>query len=270
MSFNMKIILCCLAILLFCSSACQKIVEGCMHPRAQNYNPEADEDEGCVFYELQLNMNHFADSLANDTLTFGDYLYDTDDTSFYLSSFSVLCSGVHLFDFSGSEYSGAEQIKLYDLSGNALYAEDNFFIVSPGTYSYNISAWTQLGSFDSMCFYVGVTPEINKINPARVSENNHPLSLSSVPYMFDSTSTCLSLQMGIVLPGTGNVQSFNFYDYFPVHLPYAVSVVDGSNTAIRLKLDYQILFNDISFTNDNDSVVKSKILQNIPHAFSTY
>ena len=266
----MKIFYCCLVITLCCSSACQKIVEGCMHPRAQNYNPEADEDEGCVFYELELNMNHFADSLANDTLTIGDYLYDADDTSFYLSSFSILCSGLHLFDFSGSEYSGAEQIKLFDLNGNAVYTEDNFFIVSPGTYSYNISAWTQLGTFDSLCFHVGVSSEISKTNPARVTESNHPLSGSSVPLMYDSTSTYFSAHMEIIQPGSGDVLSFVFYDYFPVHLPYSVTVVDGSNTAIRMKLDYQILFNNISFSNDNDSVVKSKILQNIPVAFSTY
>ena len=255
-----------------CYTACQQKVEGCMHPRAKNFNPEADENTGCDYYKMTLEMQHFADSLPNDTLLLGDTLFDIDNNAFYLNSMSILCSGAHLSDVnSGTEYTGEEYIYLFNSNNESFLIEDNFFIVTPGTYSFNISSWTELGEFDSLHFHLGVPPSIANTDPSRVTESNHPLSTSAITYMYDSTSTSyLSCNMEIFEVNSGDEHSFHFFDYININLPYTISVEDGEDVPIRLKVDYHVLFEGISFNNDSHSVIKSKIAQKFPLVFSTF
>ncbi|MDC0230435.1 hypothetical protein OAK19_00580 [Aureispira] len=257
---------------LLCHSACQIKVEGCMHPKAKNFNPEADEDVGCDYYEMILELQHFADSLPNDTLLLGDTLFDADNNAFYLNSMSILCSGVHLSDInSNTEYKGAEQIVLFGANNEAISIEDNFFIGAPGTYSHNISAWTELGEFDSLHFHLGIPSSIINTDPSRVTENNHPLSTSAIKYMYDSTTTSyLACNIVVFEVNSGNEYTFEFFDYIRVNLPYNITVEDGEDVPIRIRVDYQILFEGISFNNDSHSVIQSKIVQNFPLAFSSF
>jgi len=250
-------------------SACEKKVDGCMHPRAVNFNPEADEDEGCIYYELSLQMQHYASSVANDTLIAGNWLYDADTVAFYIQNCPILVSNVHLFQGS-QEFNSIETIDLYDMSGNIIKAEDNFFITLPGKYGANIAGWTHLGTFDSISFNLGLPDNIRQTNPSKIYQY-HPLSTSPNFYMYDSVSSGYqACRIDIKQPVSLNEFNFKFIDDIQIKLPYNVTAVDGSNVLINLRLDYLALFNGISFTNDSQATIESKILQNFPGAFSTY
>lgn len=256
----------------FSFSACEKQVEGCMHPRAKNFNPGADKDKGCDFYELQLQIQHYADPMPNDTFVLGNWLVDADGQFFYLNNFVLLASKMHLFRAnSQEEVTSPELISLFDAGGAITEVEDNFFMTTPGNYSYDIAGWNELGVYDSLRFYVGLPNSIKNSNPSRVAELRHPLSTSAYYYMYDSVSTsyqsCVMVVKQVSSGNTINVQSF---DYIPISLPCNITVVDGFDIPIRLRLDYVKLFNGISFSNDTPTQIKDKMTQNFQTAFSIY
>lgn len=250
--------------------ACEKKVKGCMHPRAQNFNPEADENDGCVYYPLNLRMQHYASPLSNDTLLIGNWLNDVDGEPFYITAMPILASGLHLFK-GGTEYESPESIKLINASGTAVYVEDNFFITKPGVYLYNITGWADLGTFDSLRFYIGLPEEIRQSNPSKVTENQHPLSTTAMTYMYDSVSMGYqSCRLVAKQVNSGNDFDIIFSNYIPITLPCNITVVDGAATNIQLRLDYMALFNGISFSNDSPAVIQDKMVQNFKTAFSVY
>ncbi|BDS14689.1 hypothetical protein [Aureispira anguillae] len=268
----MKLIFCCLFLLILSFYSCTKKVEGCTHPRAINFNPEADVDEGCDYYELTLEFQHYANSLANDTLVMGNWLTDANNESFYLTTMKVLGGEMHLIKAGTDEVvTSPELTPFYDFNGLAIHVEDNFFISKLGKYDYNIASWTELGEFDRIRFHLGIPDKIRQTSPIKVSENQHPLSTTATTYMFDSTSmSYMTCQIVAKQPHTGNTFTFTFFDYIPIELPYNATVRDGENVPIRLRLDYLALFNGVSFSNDSQATIKNKILQNFPTAYSTY
>ncbi|CAA6819458.1 MAG: Unknown protein [uncultured Aureispira sp.] len=245
-----------------------------MHPRAKNFSPEADQDQNdvCDYYELQLQMQHYANTLLDDTLKLGNWLYDANSEPFYLSTMNVLAGELHLIQASdGAEIKSPESAAFFNSNSTPTYAEDNFFISKPESYAADITGWTELGDFDRLRFHLGIPDAIRKTSPALVTEQNHPLSTSGSAYMFDSTSmSYLTAKIVVVQPNSGTTLTFDFFDYIPIELPYLVTVQDGVNIPIRLRLDYLTLFNGISFSNDSSTVVKDKIRQNFLTAFSTY
>jgi hypothetical protein len=245
-----------------------------MHPRAENFNPEADEDKNnsCNYYQLQLEMQHYANTSPGDTLKFNDWLYDANNDSFRLNTMKILAGELHLVKASnGDEIKSPESTPFYNSNSTPTYAEDNFFISTLESYSTNITGWTELGDFDRIRFHLGIPEAIRKTSPALVAEQNHPLSTTSNVYMFDSTSMgYLTAQIVVFQPNPDTTFTFDFFDYIPIELPYTVTVQDGINIPIRLRLDYLVLFNGVSFTNDSPAIIKDKIRQNFPTAFSTY
>lgn len=270
----MKFFLAALVFALLSFTACTKKVDGCMHPRAENFNPEADEDknDACNYYQLTLAMQHYASTLTNDTLKLGNWLYDANNEPFYLSTMKILGGQLHLVKTgTDEEIESPESAPFYNANGTPIYVEDNFFISKLEDYSYNIAGWTELGSFDRLRFHLGIPDAIRATNPSLVTEEKHPLSTTASTYMFDSTSmSYLTAKMVVVQPNSNTTLTFNFFDYIPIELPYVINVVDGINTPIRLRLDYLTLFNGISFTNDSEAIIKDKISQNFLTSFSTY
>jgi len=261
-----------LALLSF--SACTTKVEGCMHPRAENFSPEADQDKNdvCEYYQLELQMQHFPSTLSPGSFKFGHWLYDADNEPFYLTTMKILAGELHLVKASnGDEIKSPESAPFYNSNSTPTYAEDNFFISTLESYAANIADWTALGDFDRIRFHLGIPEAIRKTSPALVKEQNHPLSTSASVYMFDSTSmSYLTAQIVVVQPNYGEVLTLDFFDYIPIELPYLATVQGGADVPIRLQLDYLVLFNGISFTNDSPSIIKDKIRQNFLTAFSTY
>lgn len=252
-------------------ASCQEKEEGCTHPLAINFDPEADELTSCDFYELQLEMQH-VHTVANDTFLLGDTLYDVLDTAFILNSFSILCSEATLIQTAQStRMTGAENLTVKRTDGSTTTVEDNFFIISPEIYSYNVSEWNVLGNFDSVRFYIGANPTLFQADPSSVTESNHPLSSTSVPYLYNADSMAyMALNIEINQFNSGITKTIQLIDFFSLNYAYAGAVVDNQNTILRLRLNYDSLFNNISVFNDSEMLIQSKLIQNIPSALSTF
>jgi hypothetical protein len=270
----MKIFFCFLILIILGFSACTKKVDGCMHPRAENFNPEADQDKNdvCQYYQLELQMQHFPNTLGSGGFKFGNWLYDANNEAFYLSTMKILAGELHLVKTStGEEVKSPASAPFYNNNSTPIYVEDNFFISTLESSVVNIADWTELGDFDRIRFHLGIPEAIRQTSPALVTEQNHPLSTSGSAYMFDSTSmSYLTAQIVVVQPNSENTLTFNFFDYIPMEFPYPVTVLDGASIPIRLRLDYIALFDGISFTNDSPAIIKTKITQNFSTAFSIY
>lgn len=270
----MKIFFCILVLIILSFSACTKKVDGCMYPRAANFNPEADEDknDACTYYQLQLEMQHFPSTLADQTFKFGNWLYDANNDPFYLTTMKILASEVHLVKTSnGEEIKSPEWAPFYNSNNTEIYAENNFFTSTLESSAANIADWTELGDFDRIRFHLGIPDAIRKTNPTLITEQNHPLSTTASVDMFDTDSTgYFTAQIVVVQPNSGAVLTLDFFDYIPIELPYVITVEDGAHIPIRLRLDYLVLFSGISFANDSPALIKDKIRQNFLTAFSTY
>ena len=269
-----------LLFMLISFAACQELVEGCMHPRAINFNPEADSDIGCTYYQIQLLSQYGYNSNPLDTFFYGTVLSDADGTPFTISQMPFLISHVHLVRVgTGEEKTSPEDLTVFDRLGNPYYTEDNFGIIEAGSYTESVASWVELGDFDKVRFRVGVPDNVRNTNPSRVernptraaTSNNHPLSTSASTYMYDSTAMAYATSfVDISLPNTTQSLRFNFFENWDIELPYSVTAIDGVSVGVNLRLNYAALFDGVSFTNDDSTTIHNKIVQNLSTAFSTY
>lgn len=263
-------ITCCLLL-----TACQEKVEGCMDPRAINFDPEADtpSETGCEYYQLELEWQHYAQNAPNDTFRFGNWISDDAGEAFYLDRCNWLGSEVRLTPVgSNIPVSSPARVFLYKNDGSVEEAEDNFFLMFLDNFSADATGWNTLGDFNQLSFKIGVDPTFQIVNPSRTTIEGHPLSATAFPYLYDSTTTAFStLELVVVQPTNGNRRiEIRLDDVFDFTFPYTIGVEDGQNIPIRIRLDYDILFTGISFSNDTVAAIENKLRQNIPSAFSVY
>lgn len=255
--------------------ACQEQAEGCMDPRAINFDPEADvpSEAGCEYYQLELAWQHYAQNAPNDTLRFGNWLSDAAGEAFYLDKCNWLGSEVRLTPVGSSVgVVSPASVLVYKNDGSAVQAEDNFFLMTLDKFSADATGWVEVGEFDQLSFQIGTGPDLQTVNPGRTTEAQHPLSATASPYLYDSTQAAFkTLELVAIQPTNGNRQiKVDLFEHFNFSFPYRVTAVSGEGVPIRIRLDYDVLLNGISFSNDPVFVIENKLKQNIPLAFSVY
>ncbi|MFK7799406.1 MAG: hypothetical protein AB8E82_18285 [Aureispira sp.] len=261
---------CCLGL-----AACQERPEGCTDPRAINFDPEADvlSDVGCTYYQLEIAWQHYSQNAPNDTLKMGNWLLDNAGEFFFLERCNWLGSGVRLQAVGNNTASASpDNILLYKNDGTATEVEDNFFLMALDNFQTEAVGWPELGDFDQLYFQVGIDANLQAVNPSRTPTQAHPLSATAVPYLYDSTQTAFSsLELVAIQPNNNNHRiEIRLADVFNFAFPYVVQVVDGENVPIRIRLNYDVLFAGVSFSNDSVTMIENKLRQNIPLAFSVY
>jgi hypothetical protein len=264
--------------LILALSACQEREEGCMNPYAVNFDPSADvmpEDveNGCEYYQLQWQWQHYSADVPNDTLLQFDQLTDAAGEVFYLESCNWLGGNIRLTPVgSGSPVSSPEIVLLTKDNSFVLEAEDNFFILSLNEFSTDGTGWVEVDTFNRLSFQLGFDGEIQETDPSKTTKRSHPLSVNASAYLYDSTRFDFkTLELVAVQPNNNdNRIEINLFDVFPFTFTYPIEVVDGQNTPIRVRLDYDELLDGIAFSTDPVLLIEAKIRQNIPRAFSVY
>lgn len=256
-------------------TTCKKKTEGCMDPRAINFNPEADAPSktGCEYYQLELEWQHYSQNTPNDTVNVENWLKDAAGDFFYLDQCNWLGSKVHLTPVGKSVATPSFTRVLFRKNdGGGLQVEDNFFLMSLNNYSADAAAWVELGDFDQLSFQMGIDPNLQKVNPKKTLIKGHPLSSTASPYLYDSTQQHFNtLELAVIQPNNNDRRvKVNLSDVFQFNFPYTVRARDGKNVPIKIRLNYDILLSGISFTNDPVPVIETKLKRNIPTAFSVY
>lgn len=250
-------------------TACDPPVVGCIDPRAKNFNAAADEAGDCNYYPLNIFWEHASTPTSNDTIRLGHTFTDVDGNPFILTSFSLMGNRLHLWESStGREAISPSELILYQINtGAPTTVEDNFFTVRPESYSTFAAGWNQLGTFDRLTCTFGLPASRRSSNPSRVP-NNHPLSATASPYLFDSTANgYYAAQIIIQQPNTMQEVKVQLFDEFSIDIPCLVTVVDGLEVKLDLRLSYEQVFAGISWTNDDQATLETKLRQNFSTAF---
>lgn len=255
--------------------ACQEKEEGCMDPRAENFDPEADapSEAGCNYYQLEVIWQHYSANTPADTLNQGGWLVDAAGQFYYFERCDWLGSSVRLkATGSNATLISPSKVLLYERNGAASEVENNFFLMSLNQFNASATGWVDLGDFDEVSFKLGLDPSLETVNPSRTPIQGHPLSATASPYLYDSTQQAFNtLQMVVIQPNNNNRRFvINVDSDFDFNFPYMVSAVDGQGVPIRIRLNYDILMAGIAFDSDPILSIERKLEQNIPAAFSVY
>ena len=247
---------------------CQEKVEGCMHPRAINFDPEADVDEGCNYFELTFSYQHYCSNSPDSIFSLGDTLLDKDNQAFVVTQFCLLGSVLHLLDtLQGIENISIEQLNITDFNANRTSVEDNFYLIHPELNDYEVCGWVDLGTYNRIETTLGLTGPAESADPEKITETAHPLSSSAFFPMYDNIQNKhRSFYAELLYLADSSLIQLESYSTFPLQFEDMVTVVDDQNTILPLSINYDTLFTGLSLMNDPVNILAEKIEQNLSQA----
>ncbi|MEO1515789.1 MAG: MbnP family protein [Bacteroidota bacterium] len=252
-------------------SACYEDQEGCLDNRATNYDVSADDACGdcCTFPLLQLQVSHaFGDTILN----YNDP-YLLDGQPFFIRQFIFYISSLQLVNDASSSAGVIDTVRLSLADGSEQTVEDNYTIVSPDftQFTYNIGTFQEAGTYDSLCFYVGVPNPANGADPVSISsESDLRISSDSLyregeGYIFNR----IQLQVDTVQNSdTSLFEVLGDANLVKIRLPFNGDISLGSNVAAKVRIDYEQWVKGIDFAADTDAQILEKIVNNTPDVFS--
>lgn len=257
--------------LLFLAS-CYQGKEGCTDPLARNYDPEADQNVGCTYFRMQMELSHVG-VYAGTTYDFSynavvsDALGDT----FKVAAFPFLLSNMRLVRADGTEFGVLNKVLLTTPNGT-VEVEDNFAVCDRNTFVADFGDVNYLDTFVSVKFNVGLPATVNH-SDGSLLESTHPLySLQAARLYQNPTDGYIFMKPSIYIMADTVPTLFAVSgdaNMVPVELPFATAYVLNGNmdARVRVSLDYFRLFSGISFRNDAADVVKAKLVANAAAAF---
>ncbi len=265
-----------------CWSACEEAIEGCVQPRAVNFDPEADVNANCIYYQLELQWQHYSATQPNDTLLPQRFLTDAAGDSFFIESCRILGSKVYLTKVGDSDPTTSPESLLLSTTDNGNQnIPDNFFGIRIDQYAAAAGGWIERGDFDRLTLQLGLDTTLRGNTPQQFIEGGrpplpisstleaHPFEVGADPFLYDSINAIYpTLHLTVVQPDT-TVITVQIDDVVPFSFPYVVTAKDGENVPIRLRLDYDQLLQGIRWNSDS-STIANQLSQKLPLSLSTY
>lgn len=253
--------------ILICLAACQKQIEGCTEPIARNYNPEADKNCCCVYYNLEFAVQH----LAADSVSFVGL-----NSPFELLSgqivrplnFSLLISDIQLYNRNNQPFSINDSSDyLFNNAQTAPLAND-FSLLSLNSFTVAVGKFTQLDTFTRLAFTVGLDNRLAQIYPDNISDAGNPLSLAASPLLYDSINARYNTAaFRFAIDNSTDTVALAFPTNVRVELPCNVVAIDGRNTRVNLNIYYATLFENIDFQTHTTDTIKARFERNLNRCF---
>jgi len=273
--------LCLMAFISF--QSCYNNKEGCLDIKASNFDFDADrdccqEEECCCTYpSLNLNVLHkqFADSTENFEL--GElYPWPIGDGLFSITSFRLYLSNISIENEVTNENLNIRDsidIQVLESDGSILTKkfEDNFNLINPEKFTYEIGEIQGSGSYNAVNMVLGIETPVKNGNPSSVPEG-HDLSLQSPPMqnsIKEGYFTCNITLKKDTFVGT-SVDTIRLFDVENLKLTFQdqMEISNGKDVSVEIRVNYLDLFQGIDFAVDNSSQVKTKIESNLPVSIS--
>ena len=260
-----------LAALLFCSwywSGCATKIEGCTEPLARNFDAEADKNCCCTYYQLQWSMRHFA-SDTTQPLLLNSAFSDAQGTILTPQRLDFLISDVQLVDANGVAWSVQDSLQTNLRDGSLLSFPNSFATLNPNGLIYKFGKFARFGEYSILRFRVGLGALAAQIDGEVVSPTTHPLGIAASPIMYDSSSNIYSsYQLALLNVNADTTYLLGSTESVVVDIAVEISVRDGADTNIFIDVFYSRLFDGIDWAQDSETVVKTKIRQNLPTIFA--
>lgn len=255
-------------------SSCSNDEEGCLDIQATNFDVTADVacNSCCTYPALSFRVNHIYTDSLNFTLD-ATYL-DAIDSPFTVSSAQMYISDVQLVRADGSSVGVTDELTLTFSDNTTSVVEDNFLFVrkSIGNYtSGTIGSINTEGTFEKIRFNVGVNPTANHAEISAMPDG-HALAGQTESMHIDINEGYIFTKLQIVTDTTST--DFTTYEIssdvnlITIELDYPLNIDAGFDISLIVNMDYNILFNDIDFQNDDESSIISKLTNNMSNAFS--
>jgi hypothetical protein len=247
--------------------ACGDREEGCLDIKAENFDASADKDCCCDYPDLLMNVQH-----TFDTISFkldSAYHYPNGDT-FSIKDLYIMVSEVHPLA-EGLPYSISDTINIgvNDALGQELLVlENNFATLCPTRYTHPIGTFQYPGQYEGVSLRLGVNDEVNRILPDSVYISGHPLkSDTDSLWAADGGYFAMRIQVApqasnpdvlrdITVWSDGYTKEFNINGNVSAELGY--------DSNFNIKIDYKTLFDGIDFEADTESLISTKLSDNLP------
>lgn len=260
--------------------SCYEPVEGCLDPRAKNFDVEADNPcaSCCDFPSLLLDFRHKA--IKNGQVKNVGYLdsiyYDQVGNPFRLRKILYYLSDFQLVAPDGTASSIEDVLTITFVDGQGttkvLELRDDFSIVDPQKFNvHEIGAFQKTGRIDSIRFLVGVSDPAVQALPSAFSAG-HPLA-AQTPAMWNLaagyTSALVNLNRDTsaqadtvlinLLPSDGLMR---------VSLAVDIELKQAYDLKVVLQVDYLRWFAGVDVKEDSPDVIRKKLITNLPQSFS--
>ncbi len=253
------------SILLITVSSCYVKKEGCLDIYATNFDAQADVSCCCQYPKLALNYTH----------VLGNKIYNSVDTvtndlgqSFKITSFTYYLSGFVLKDKNGNAYTTTDTFHIPTLN-NEVIVKNDIAIVRPGAVSLTLGSFLQKADVTDIQFQFGPPAEVDD---ALIDQIPSTRSLSRQPdtmYTLTPVKGYASIKIKYTTDITANATEKTIYIYDKIHLDFNNIVFPlkvASNACIAILNDYQYWFHNVDVKQDNESLVKTKIIDNIKNS----
>lgn len=258
--------------IVFFATACGEKKEGCLDIIAANFDASADNDCCCTYPNLVMNVTHKFD----EDLTFrldSAYTYNGID-SFVVKDMSLLFSKVHpIKDDVIYLTEDTIHINIDDNQGaERLEIEDNFVLVKPNRFRYEIGTFSKPDTYDEIELTFGLGGDLERIVPDSVYATEHILqseedsiwtSDEGYFYLYIKVlpiSTEPNNEREIVLSGANHLLEWNMEQQLLADIGY--------DFELNIKIDYKTLFDGIDFVADDDETVGLKVKQSLISSIS--
>lgn len=237
--------------------------EGCTDPLAKNFDPEADKNCCCQYYQLRFDIDHSTDTFGT---TFGilNYYNDAAGDPYQIKSSALLISDVSLLKADGTAYNVSDSILTTLQNGNSSWLRDDFLYLKPGTFISNVGSFVNFGDFNKIRFLVGLSG-IAAQSDGNALASSHPLSSSNAFY--NAVNGTYRTGRWEIIKNVTDTTVYELSDTVWVELDYSISCRDGFDTVIPLGFNYSTLMQDIVFVSDDSLTVLQKIKNNVRNAF---
>jgi hypothetical protein len=238
-------------------------VEGCMDPIAKNFDPEADKNCCCQYYQLRFDIDHSIDTFGTD-FNLLNFYSDAAAAAYQIKSSALLISDISLVKADGTAFYISDSILTTQQNGGSSWLRDDFIYLKPGTFISNIGAFIHYGDYSKVRFLVGLSGVAAQSDGA-VLNTSHPLSSSNAFY--NAVNGSYRSGRWEIIKNVTDTIVYELSDTIWVELDYPLSCRDGFDTAVPLGFNYSTLMQDVVFATDDSLTVLQKFKNNIRHAF---
>lgn len=252
--------------LFFSITSCQKKVEGCTEAIARNYDPEADKNCCCQYYNIQITQQFLAgDSLSLFAL--GQPFLLPSGEIVVPQKFFTLIHNIELVKSNGQAFAVNDTVKLNTANGLIDFSDD-FTLLSASSFVYNVGKFSRLDTFVRLRFTVGLRPNAAVISAGDVADNSNPLSLLASPLLYDSSRLVYNTTLfNIAFSNPVDTVKYAFANDIQIDLACNIIAVDGRDVSVELNLYCANVFTGIDFRNDIADTVRAKVVRNLATSF---
>jgi len=241
--------------LLLFASSCEEATEGCLDPKANNFDVTVREECCCEYPVLKFTLSH---RYGDDRLILGEDYLNARSQSFQVISVQHFISDIQVANESGW-LSILDSLPVFTPDGGDLVLIDDPIRVVPNTFTYDVGTFLTDGDFQQVRFTTGIeAPAIYYESDEEGEE--HPLQQSGSA-LYDESEGYLDFSITL-----RNPQGDTLIVSRPATVAVAAQVLDivatkdkGEDLELVMQIDYQTWLTDIDFASDSLGQMAARI-----------